>query len=242
MGDLCSVCKSPVGNPDERAQNGMKPGMPTVCLACGDVAMLDDALGMRELKEDELEQLMADYPVVKLVRNDVLSKDATDGSSCPGCGGVLNIPIGQDPRSSVQPHNPGFCPACQAILLITFDLRLRLATDEERDELLRSPDLPPAVRHALLGATGIETEPRTCPSCFQTLRNVSRMGYQKAEAQPEPDDRTICDVCGAILVFTDDGGMRLATDEERAELLTTHPEVGDYINQVIAEASRRNQA
>jgi hypothetical protein len=242
MDDLCAVCQSPVGSVEERRKLGMKSGMPTVCLACGNVTMLDAELGLRELPEAELEQLLADNAVIRYVRNDVLSEDTTDGTSCPGCGGKLNVAVGRDTRQAVQPHNPGFCPGCLSIVLITFDMRLRLATAEERDELLRRPDLPPSVRHALLGATAIKTKPRTCPSCFQTLSNVSGMGYRKADAQPKPGDRVICDVCAAILVFTDDGGMRLATDEERAELLTAHPEVGDYMNQIVAEASRRNQA
>jgi hypothetical protein len=58
---------------------------------------------------------------------------------------------------------------------------------------------------------------RTCPRC-----GSKNNGYTQAtgdERAPEPGDVSLCWECGGMNIFTDDGKVRLPTEEERNHLL-----------------------
>lgn len=53
---------------------------------------------------------------------------------------------------------------------------------------------------------------RVCPDCHRL--HEAKFGVGGYEHDPEPGSLSICYYCSAFLVFTEDMGFRLLTDEE----------------------------
>lgn len=58
-------------------------------------------------------------------------------------------------------------------------------------------------------------EPTECPECGYVLNASVNMN---SEGAPEPGDYTVCGRCRSFLVFTDEMGVRLLTEEEIADM------------------------
>jgi hypothetical protein len=61
-----------------------------------------------------------------------------------------------------------------------------------------------------------KVEPVTCPRCLMRMDGLTHIG--PGMALPDPGDVTLCAYCEALLVYTDDGTVRLATEDEQVEM------------------------
>jgi RNase P subunit RPR2 len=60
--------------------------------------------------------------------------------------------------------------------------------------------------------------PSQCPRCKQTLRAATGIADTVDDTKPHPGAVTLCDQCGTWLVFTLEMHLRLATEEEIAQV------------------------
>lgn len=82
----------------------------------------------------------------------------------------------------------------------------------------------------------LDHEPK-CPKCSATLDGVTSV--RGKDESPDQGDFTLCIYCATPLRFTDGLGLRLATEDDLAELDPTQREGLDHVAQVVGEALAR---
>jgi hypothetical protein len=75
-----------------------------------------------------------------------------------------------------------------------------------------------------------------CPECGHVLDAAEAV--DDPEVRPSPGDLSICIKCSAILIFTEDMSIRLATDAELDELAEDSPELHRQVRSWAARAAR----
>jgi len=144
--DTCKACNAPVGWAEERRELGLRPGSPVVCSLCGCVMKLNGKLETEAINDDELEEFFAANPAVRRVHLGVVSADTTDGTCCPGCHHPVRDSEGINHDGGPTPGALSVCGDCGAITIYTYDMRMRLATEHERECLLSNPETPQEVK------------------------------------------------------------------------------------------------
>lgn len=240
--DKCFRCRQHLGTPEEHREAGAQPGNPFMCSRCAHLMVIGDNLELEDLSDEENEKILEAQPILKQMRADVLSTEFTDGSSCPGCKREIesSTPIGLGIRPI--PRALSACGSCGALAIYTFDMRLRLMTEEEAENAKQSPNLPPEVRAILLAHNKMDVDATLCPSCNSVLDKVSNADMSTPSRAPNPGDLSICDNCAALLIFVEGGGVRLATDEECEAIIKKMPEVGRYIAQAMSQGQIKYEA
>lgn len=57
----------------------------------------------------------------------------------------------------------------------------------------------------------------TCPHCRKPINAVSGVGMDPMK-RPKPGDLSLCFYCAEFSLFTQDGSLRILTDEEREQV------------------------
>lgn len=120
------------------------------------------------------------------------------GTVCPTCNIRLDAATGLTGRRP-QPGDFTLCAACGAALRFTTPPQVRLAHDDELDEL------PSEARGALevsrefirsrSGHTTHFAKPVECPACDAKLRSSTNL----VGLEPRPGDFSVCCACGSVL-------------------------------------------
>lgn len=82
------------------------------------------------------------------------------------------------------------------------------------------------------------TKKNDCPICKHSLDRASYVDTGDTEVSPTSGDITICAYCSALLVFTDDLGVRIAKPEDTKALSNEHLERIRVIQSAVAGPAR----